>query len=94
VDCWIKIPTKLSCFHASREPPTSSAIIYGARDRWLLWAPFVIKDCTAKIVINDPELWNFGAHAIYFEDGNVRVKYTRERRGMRPWSAGWKPNAD
>jgi hypothetical protein len=44
----------------------------------------------ALTVIDDPELWHHGAHTIYFRDGGMRVEYVRERRGLRPWSVGWK----
>lgn len=30
-----------------------------------------------------------GAHAVYFDGEDRRVTYVRDRRGERPWSAGW-----
>jgi hypothetical protein len=53
-------------------------------------ARFAIKDCDVPTVIDDPVLWQHGAHAIYFDGDKMRVEYTRERRSMRSWSAGWK----
>jgi competence protein ComEC len=52
-------------------------------------APFVIKDCAAKYKIDDPDLWFHGAHAIYFENGKIKIESARTHRGARPWSVGW-----
>ena len=53
-------------------------------------APFSLKDCQAPLVIGDFELWRHGSYAIYFKGGNMRVTYSREKRGERPWSVGWR----
>jgi hypothetical protein len=60
----------------------------------LVEAPFVIRDCAAPNVIDDTELWSHGAHVIYFNGDQTRIEYARPRRGMRPWSVGWKNKAD
>jgi competence protein ComEC len=53
-------------------------------------APFIIRDCTAKNIIDEPDFWHHGSYAIYKDGDNMRIEYSRPRRGMRPWSAGWK----
>jgi competence protein ComEC len=52
-------------------------------------APFLIKECAARYIIDDPSLWVHGAHAIYFDGDNVRIESARSNRGARPWSIGW-----
>ena len=75
-------------------PTIDAAALEDCEHADIIIAPFLIRDCDAKKVIDDPELWHHGAHAIYFKrDGSMHVEYTRERRGMRPWSVGWKINA-
>lgn len=57
-------------------------------------APFVIKDCSsaqssrAKI-IDEPEFWFHGSHAIYKNGDGLRIEEDRPRRALRPWSVGW-----
>jgi competence protein ComEC len=79
--------------HVLALPKIESAALEDCEQADIVVAPFVIKDCAAPHVIDDPELWNHGAHAIYFENrGGMRIDHARERRGMRPWSVGWKAN--
>ena len=57
----------------------------------------MVRNCAAHEVIDEPAFWNHGAHAIYGDGNGLRVKYSRPRRAMRPWSPGWddehRPNA-
>jgi len=77
--------------HILALPRIEAAALEDCERADILVAPFLIRDCAAKTVIDDPALWTHGAHAIYFRhDGSVRTEYTRERRGKRPWSEGWK----
>jgi competence protein ComEC len=77
--------------HILALPIIESAALEDCAHADIIVAPFVIKDCAANIVIDDPELWRHGAHAIYFRpDRNLRIDYVEERRGMRPWNAGFK----
>ena len=76
-------------------PIVESAALEDCEHADIVVAPFVIRDCVANTVIDDPKLWHHGAHAIYFRsNGSVRVDYVQERRGMRPWSAGWRTKSE
>ena len=57
-------------------------------------APFVIKSCAASKIIDDQQLWHHGAQVIYFDSQNIRTIHVRPRRGVRPWSPGWKGNME
>jgi competence protein ComEC len=57
-------------------------------------APFVIHDCGAKHVTDEPDFWHRGAHAIFFDGDRIRINYVHDRRGERPWSIGWKGQKD
>ncbi len=52
-------------------------------------APYLINACAAKNVIDDRSFWNHGAHTISFDGDAMRINYSRERRGLRPWSPGY-----
>ena len=80
--------------HVLAVPRVDEAALEDCDHADIVVAPFVIRDCAAKTVIDDTELWNHGAHAIYFSGDKIRVDYARERRGMRPWSVGWKDKTD
>lgn len=41
--------------------------------------------CAAQ-VIDRFDVWRAGAHAVWLEDGEIRVESVAERRGNRPWS--------
>jgi len=76
--------------HVLAVPRIEAAALEDCEHADIIIAPFLIKDCTAPTVIDDPELWNHGAHAVYFKHGSIRIEYARERRGMRPWSVGFR----
>lgn len=40
---------------------------------------------TPEVVIDRFDLWRMGGHAIWLQEGKVRVESVRERRGERPW---------
>jgi competence protein ComEC len=54
-------------------------------------SPWMLKDCAAPRVIDEPSLWRRGAHTLTFTGRGMRVESARARRGLRPWSPGWKP---
>jgi len=76
--------------HVLAVPRVDEAALEDCDHADIVVAPFIIRDCAAKTVIDDTELWNHGAHVIYFSGGKMRIDYARGRRGMRPWSVGWK----
>ncbi len=43
---------------------------------------------SARVIIDRFDLWRSGAHALWFENGSVRVETVRDRQGERPWVAG------
>ncbi|MGE3622678.1 MAG: ComEC/Rec2 family competence protein [Bdellovibrionales bacterium] len=86
---------KLGCVyrkqgHVLAMPQVESAALEDCRLADTVIAPFLIDACEAPAVIDDDALWRHGAHVIYFTDGNMRIVNERDRRGMRPWSPGWK----
>ncbi len=70
-------------------PILESATLEDCEKADIIVAPFLVRDCRAATVIDEPEFWHHGAHAIYFTRDKMRVEYVRERRGERPWSVGW-----
>ena len=44
---------------------------------------------TGQIVIDQGDFWRAGAHALWIEDGGVRIETVRARQGARLWS-GWR----
>jgi len=80
--------------HVLAVPTVDAAALDDCEQADIIVAPFLIRDCAAKTIIDDPQFWHHGAHAIYFrQDGSMRVEYARERRGMKLWSVGWKTNS-
>jgi competence protein ComEC len=72
-------------------PQLEAAALKDCERANIVVAPFSIGDCDAAFVIDEAELWHHGAHVIYFNGNDTpRIEYTRARRGMRPWSVGWK----
>ena len=41
---------------------------------------------SAHTVIDRFDLWREGAHAVWLDEGAVRVSTVAERRGVRPWA--------
>ncbi len=75
--------------HVLAMPKIEAAALEDCERADVVIAPFRIKDCAARHVIDDPELWRHGAHAIYFSGDAMRIEYVREKRGERPWSVGY-----
>ena len=71
-------------------PSVETAALEDCEHATIVIAPFVIKDCAAKQVIDEAALETHGAHVIYFSDDKPRIETTRDKRGERPWSIGWK----
>jgi competence protein ComEC len=61
-----------------------------AEDCWrahLVIAPIPLRGrCPAPVVIDRFDLWRHGAHAIWLEEGRVRVETVNATRGQRPWT--------
>jgi competence protein ComEC len=86
---------KLGCVyhhstHVVAMPRLAPAALEDCAHADIVIAPFLIKDCAAKIIIDEPQFWQHGAHTITFDGDNARVEYVRERRGLRPWSPGYR----
>ena len=75
--------------HILAIPKVEAAALEDCARADIIVGNFVMRDCKARTIIDDPALWHKGAHALYISEGNVRVETVRERRGQRPWSAGW-----
>jgi competence protein ComEC len=45
----------------------------------------VFVPCPARVVIDRLDVWREGAHAVWIEDGEVRVRTVADTRGRRPW---------
>ncbi|HEU0118044.1 MAG TPA: hypothetical protein VFR09_05370, partial [Alphaproteobacteria bacterium] len=71
-------------------PQVESAALEDCERADLVVAPFTISDECSAEAIDDPELWHHGAHTVRFDKGAMEIKYARNKRGLRPWSAGWK----
>ncbi|MER2520671.1 MAG: ComEC/Rec2 family competence protein [Bdellovibrionales bacterium] len=56
----------------------------------LVIAPFDIRDCAGKRVIDWSAFRAHGAYALYVERGALRLEASRLGRGARPWSPGWR----
>jgi competence protein ComEC len=53
----------------------------------LVIAPIPVRGrCPAPVVIDRFDLWRHGAHAIWLEEGAVRVETVNAARGRRPWT--------
>ncbi len=44
------------------------------------------RDLCAAALINRRDAWENGAHAVYVEDGEIRIETVAERRGKRRWT--------
>ncbi|MDX2028662.1 MAG: ComEC/Rec2 family competence protein [Alphaproteobacteria bacterium] len=75
-------------------PSLEAAALEDCERASIIVAPFLIRDCAAQVVIDDPALWHHGAHTISFDSGTPHIEYVRERRGQRPWSPGYKIRKD
>jgi len=68
-----------------------------AEDCWqadLVIAPIPVRGrCPAPVVIDRFDLWRYGAHAIWLEQGRVKVKTVNAMRGHRPWTVQPPPRA-
>jgi competence protein ComEC len=51
-----------------------------------------VKKCRSAYVLDEPEFWFHGAHTIRFYKNGIKIEAVRAKRGMRPWSPGWKQN--
>jgi competence protein ComEC len=47
----------------------------------------VLRKCASATVIDRFDLKREGAHAIWLEDGGIRVMSVNGERGVRPWVA-------
>ncbi len=79
--------------HILAMPEMESAALEDCAHANIVIAPFLIRDCAAKTVLDDPDFWNRGAHVIYFEGSNVRIEYARERRAKGRGQWGGSPRA-
>ena len=52
----------------------------------------VLSRCQSAVVIDRFDLKREGAHAIWLEDGGIRVMSVNRERGNRPWVAGRERN--
>lgn len=75
--------------HLLALPILESAALEDCQRADMIVTPYIIRDCAAKTVIDDPELWHHGAHTITFIGDEDRVTFVRDRRGERPWSPGF-----
>jgi competence protein ComEC len=76
--------------HVVAMPKLDAAALEDCEKADIIIAPFVIKNCAAQTIIDDHALWLHGAHTIRFDDDKVLVNFVRERRGLRPWSPGFR----
>lgn len=81
--------------HVVAIPQIEAAALDDCEHAEIIVAPFLIKDCKAPTIIDDPALWFHGTHVIYFTGDSdhgkgVRVESSRSTRGARPWSIGWR----
>ncbi len=49
--------------------------------------PVRMKCPSASRIVDRFDLWRNGAHALWFEDGRIRIESANGRRGRRPWVA-------
>ena len=46
----------------------------------------VRRACRGTPTIARFDVWRNGAHAVYLDDGRIRIESVAGRRGQRPWS--------
>jgi len=76
--------------HVIAFPTMDAALLEDCEHADMVVASVVVKQCGAAHVIDEPQFWFQGAHALFFDKDRIKVVAVRARRGERPWSPGWK----
>ena len=76
--------------HIIALPTVESAALEDCTQADIVITPFLIHNCAAKTVLDEPQFWYHGAQAVTFDGDTMRITHSRERRGERPWSPGWR----
>lgn len=71
-------------------PAVDSAALVDCALADVVVAPFTLRACEALHLLDGSAFRRHGAMALYLEDGKLRIQTSRARRGLRPWSPGWK----
>jgi competence protein ComEC len=80
--------------HIVAMPSDETATLEDCSQADIVIAPFIITDCGGKQVVDEQALHEHGAHVIYFDEDQTRLEFARNARGARPWSVGWKNQAE
>lgn len=76
--------------HILAFPTMDAALLEDCEQADIVVASVAVKQCAATTVLDEPQFWFHGAHALYFYKDGIKIEHVRDRRGARPWSPGWK----